>query len=262
MLHAIVVGIDHYVDPFVPRLRCAAEDARALARLIEERVDRSERKVRLLLDTDATKRNIMAAIGDDLHRDIERGDIVVLYFACHGSPERRAARDRQSRYLIPHDAEYGRIHTTGIDMERDVAVWLDRLSDAELVVLFLDACFSGAAGGRTFMGPALASTPSLPQYLDDPKPISIKKLHLGRGRVVLCAADDNQLAREDAGVGHGVFTHELLQALKRPRGDRSTVGLTELYDEVEQGVRRVTAGAQEPVISILSGRRASLPCLG
>ncbi|WP_437928348.1 caspase family protein [Sorangium sp. So ce291] len=262
MLHAVVVGIDLYVDPFVPRLRCAAKDAQTLAGLIEERIERSERKVRLLLDTEATRRNIMAAIGDDLHRDLEQGDIVVLYFACHGSPERRAARDRQSRYLIPHDAEYGRIHSTGIDLERDVVVWLDRLSDAGLVVLFLDACFSGAAGGRTFMGPALASTPSLPKYLDDPRPISLKKLHLGRGRVVLCAADDNQLAREDPALGHGVFTHELVQALKRPRGERTTVGLTELYDEVERGVRQATDGAQEPVISILSGRRASLPCLG
>jgi uncharacterized caspase-like protein len=262
MLHAILVGIDRYRDGFIPTLSCARADAEAFADLLERRIARSERRVRLLLDEEASKRNIMAAIGDELHREVEGDDIVLLYFAGHGSPERRAAKDKQSRYLIPHDAEYGRIFTTGIDMERDVAGWLARLQDARLVVLFLDACFSGAAGrGRSFMGPVLSANPSLPTYLDDPEPISIKHLNLGRGRVLLCAADDHQLAREDPAVGHGIFTHHLLQALQRPRGEANTVSVTDLYDEVEQGVRHATTGAQEPVVSIFDGKRASLPCL-
>lgn len=261
MLHAVIVGIDRYRDPFIPGLSCATRDARALATLIEDRIAVRERRVRLLLDEEATRRNIMVAIDEELHREVEDEDIVLLYFAGHGSPERRGAKDRQSRYLIPHDAEYGRIHATGIDMEGDVAGWLRRLSDARLVVLFLDACFSGAAGGRSFLGPVLKGTPHLSLYLDDPSPISIKKLDLGRGRVVLCAADEDQLAREDPAVGHGVFTHHLLQSLTRHRGEASTVSVADLYNEVERGVRLATTDAQEPVISIFAGKHASLPCL-
>jgi len=261
MLHAVVVGIDRYRDPFIPALSCAANDARALARLLEDRIIPRERKVRLLLDEDATRRNIMVAIDEELHREVEDDDIVMLYFACHGSPERRGAKDRQSRYLIPHDAEYGRIHTTGIDMEVDVAGWLRRLSDARLVALFLDACFSGAAGGRSFMGPVLKANPHLPLYLGDPGPISITKLDFGRGRAVLCAADDHQLAREDPAVGHGIFTHHLLESLTRPRGAEGTVSLVDLYNEVERSVRKATTDAQEPILSIFDGKHASLPCL-
>lgn len=261
MLHAVIVGIDRYRDPFIPGLSCAARDARALAKLIEDRIAPRERKVRLLLDEEATRRNIMVAIDEELHREVEDEDIVMLYFAGHGSPERRAAKDRQSRYLIPHDAEYGRIHTTGIDMEGDVAGWFRRLSDSKLVVLFLDACFSGAAGGRSFLGPILKAHPHFSNYLADPAPLSLKKLDFGRGRVVLCAADDNQLAREDPAVGHGIFTHHLLQALTRPRDEANTVSVADLYNEVERGVRQATSDAQEPILSIFDGKHASLPCL-
>lgn len=263
MLHAVVVGVDQYRDPIIAGLSCAAADARALAALLEDRIEPSERKVRLLLDEEATRQNIMAAIGDDMPREVEKDDIVLIYFAGHGSPERRSPKDRRSRYLIPHDTEHGRIHTTGIDMERDVAGWLERLSDATLVVIFLDACFSGAAGGRSFMGPLLAATPSLRGYRgDDPAPISIRKLNLGRGRVIFAASDDNQLAHEDPALRHGIFTHHLLQALKRPRGEANTVSVAELYDEVEQAVRQATTGSQEPVVSIFGGKHARLPCLG
>jgi uncharacterized caspase-like protein len=260
MLHAIVIGIDQYQDDVIPRLSFARADAEAIAAALG-RVQEDERSIRLLVDEQATRRSIMTAIGEEVHRLVEPDDIVLIYFAGHGSPERRGARDRRSRYLIPHDTDYRRIFATGIDMERDVHTWLERLPDAKLVVIVLDACFSGAAGGRSFTGPLLAESRTLRGYLDDSRPVSIRRLDLGRGRVILCAADDEQLAREDAALGHGVFTHHLLQSLARPRAG-ATVDVGDLYQEVSAAVVGATGGAQEPIISLVRAFRPRLPCLG
>lgn len=262
MLRAVIVGIDVYRDALITPLAHARSDAMALARLLETRIRADELSVRLLLDEDATKRNIEVAINEELHRAVNPGDVVLLYFAGHGSPERRAAKDKRSRHLIAHDTEYGRIYATGIDMERDVPEWFDRLADAKLVVVLLDACFSGAAGGRTFLGPMLKANPKVEGTLSEPQLISIKDLDLGRGRVLLCACDDDQLAREDPALGHGVFTHALLQGLQRTRASAATVDVAELYQEVATDVSSATNNKQQPVITVIRGWKPRLPYLG
>ncbi len=258
MLHAVLIGIDRYKDEAIPRLSFAGADAQALASALSN-IKEGERSVRLLLNEEATRENIMIAIGEDLHRAVEPGDTVLIYFAGHGSPERRGSRDRRSRYLIPHNTEYQRIYATGIDMESGVHNWFNRLADAKLVVLALDSCFSGAAG-RSFTGPLLAKSPTLPGYRDDAQPISIQRLDLGRGRVLLCAADDDQAAREDSALGHGVFTYYFLDALRRP-GERHTIDLGDIYKEVASAVALATDGEQEPVISQIRAFRPRLPRL-
>lgn len=262
MLRAVLVGINAYRDPFIASLSHARSDAETLAGLLRQRIRRDELSVRLLVDEDATRRNIEVAINEDLHRAVEPGDVVLLYFACHGSPERRAAKDKRSRHLIAHDTEYGRIYATGIDMERDVPEWFERLQEARLVVLLLDTCFSGAAGGRTFSGPTLISNPRLAGYLSEPQPMSIKDMDLGRGRVILCACDDEQVARESPELGHGVFTHHLLQGLQRERGGAKTVDLVELYQQIADGVAATTIDKQQPIITIIRGWKPRLPYLG
>ncbi|MDI1442454.1 caspase family protein [Polyangium sp. 6x1] len=264
MIHAVIVGIDAYQDASIPRLSCARSDARALHGLLERRIPSGERNVVLLEDERATRRNIMATIGDELPSIVEAGDTVLLYFACHGSPERRSSRDRRSLYLIPHDTDYQRIYATAIDMDRDVPGWLERLSEAgaKLVVLLLDTCFSGAAGGRTFTGPVLQSSPKIPGYLefDDPDPLTFRDLDLGQGQAIFSAADRDQVAMENLGVGHGVFTYHLLKALTKKRDGARTVHLGVLYAEVCDDVRTATGERQEPVLSTRL-KNARLPCL-
>jgi uncharacterized caspase-like protein len=236
-----------------------------LSSLLKTRIRSDEHNVTLLEDEQATRRNIMVAIGEELPTVVEANDTVLLYFACHGSPERRTSRDRRSLYLIPYDTEFQRIYATAIDMDRDVPCWLDRLvgAGAKLVVLLLDACFSGAAGGRTFMGPVLQSSPAIPGYLDldDPDPISFKGLDLGHGQAIFSASDGDQVAMENLGLGHGIFTYHLLRALTKTRDGARTVHLGVLYAEVCDAVRCATDERQEPVLNTRL-KNARLPCLG
>lgn len=261
MLHAVVVGIDRYLDARITPLECAKADATAVARLLENGIEPDEREVRLLLDGEATRRNLMTAIVDDLRREVESEDIVFISFAGHGCPERMGAQDECSRYLIAHDSEYDRLRATAIDLQRDVADWIDAVKLADMVVIALDACFSGRAGGRTILGPELARTAALKGFLADENLVSLKGLDLGSGRVILCAADDDEVAREMPQSGHGVFTRHLLKGLQRPRGTDRSVRITDLFNEVEDGVGADTANQQHPVMSLIKGSRPSLPIL-
>ncbi|AUX41098.1 uncharacterized protein SOCE26_025030 [Sorangium cellulosum] len=255
MLHAVSVGVNTYADPRVLNLSCARQDAEAFARLIEQRVAPEERAVRLLVDEEATRENVQVAIGEDLSRAVGPEDVVLLYFACHGSPEMRASKDERSLYLILHDTQYPRIYATGVDMEIDVMRWMHRLGDARLVVLFIDACFSGRAGGRTFKGPLAAKT-----YRSEPRKVSLKDLALGSGRLIITAADEDQVAMEEPGLGHGVFTYHLLRALQPTAAEPATIKVGVLYETVATAVAQATDGRQVPILNGQS-RMAALPAL-
>jgi uncharacterized caspase-like protein len=260
MLHAVLIGINQYEDPEVPNLSFARKDAEAFASLLSDRIKPEERRVQTLVDKAATRSNVLRVIGDELPRMVKPEDIVLLYFACHGSPEKQALPDETSMYLVLHDTDYRRIYSTGIDMERDIRALMGRLRNAKLVLLFLDACFSGRAGGRTFPGPVLTSCQSRSDYRGDDQ-ISLKDLDLGRGRALIAAADEGQVAREDPELGHGIFTYHLLQALGNRRGDQAMIPIGDLYRDVEAAVRKATGGAQEPVFNG-SFVRGALPILG
>lgn len=257
MLHAVIVGVDRYRDPNIRALSYARADAEALKDLIEDRIHPAERQVHLLMDEEATKRNVMVEIGETLPRIANPEDLILLYFACHGSPETEASPDDVSRYIIVHDTEYDNIYATGIDMERELPRWYERIRGPKLVLLFIDACFSGRAGGRTFEGPRLNLARA---QFRQTQPISLKNLDLGEGRLMVSACDDDQVAREDRHLGHGVFTHFLMETLKRPGGSTTTISVNALYDEVARAVRLHTGGRQVPIMNGRS-RLAQLPLL-
>jgi uncharacterized caspase-like protein len=260
MLHAVVVGVDHYRDPTIKDLCYAAADATAVAGLLN-RIETQARDVRVLLNEKATRRQVMTAIGEDLPRAVRDDDVVLLYFAGHGTPETEGGPDDVSRYLVTHDTEFESIYATGIDLERDVWRWFERLTRPRLVLLVIDACFSGRAGGRTFEGPRLRR---LRETFRDVAPAALDDLHLGEGRLMLSACDDTEVAWEEGRLGHGVFTHFLLRGPNPLPGTatapaalaqagRRTIGIHALYDWLATEVRAHTAGRQTPV---LNGRSA------
>jgi uncharacterized caspase-like protein len=113
------------------------------------------------------------------------------------------------------------------------------------VLLVVDACFSGRAGGRTFEGPALRRSRTGTRASE---PISLKSLNLGEGRLMLSACTDTQVAREDPALGHGIFTYYLLRA-PSAAGSTTAIGVHTLYEQLARSVRDHTSGRQTPVIN-------------
>ena len=63
-------------------------------------------------------------------------------------------------------------------------------------------------------------------------------------------------------LGHGLFTHSLIQGLLRGRAAAPTVDLTELYQKIATRVSSATNNKQQPVITIIRGWKPRLPYLG
>jgi uncharacterized caspase-like protein len=243
VLRAVIAGVDRYQDADINNLSFARADALAVAELLG-RLHPAEVDVEVLVDEDVTRRNLMVSIGERLPRVTREGDIVMLYFAGHGTPETAATVDDAARYLVLHDTEYESVFATGLDMERELPRLFERIHRPRLVLMLIDACFSGRAGGRTFEGPRLRAERSHVRG----RRISLKGLELGGGRLMIGACDDDQVAREEAALGHGVFTNYLLKGPAVVNHDE-TVGILQFYEEIAAAVMAHTGGRQTPVLN-------------
>ncbi len=171
--------------------------------------------------------------------------MVYIYYAGHGSPlmdPKSRSRDGMEKYLVPTDAELGDLRATGISMDeiQKFFGWIE----SKQVMFFLDCCYSGEAGGRTFQNPLHKGRNLLTaEFLED---------LAGEGRLVVTACDVNEVSLETPEIGHGLFTHYLLEGLKG-YADKDQDGLVtvhELYEYVYENVSqhaRKMGGGMHPI---------------
>ena len=246
---AVVIGVGEYEHRTIPKLRYATRDAEAMYRFLTTQGGYPKENVVLLTDTTAQKPtllNIKRALGDFLTRRAGRDDMVLIYFAGHGAPEVDAGgveADGLSKYLIPRDGDPDSLYTTALPMDEIQRIF-SRVQ-AERIVMLLDTCYSGTAGGRTFARASTRATGINDQFLE--------RLTRSRGRVIITASGPNEVALELPELGHGVFTHFVLEGL-RGKADRDKDGLvtvSELYEYVEDQVdatARRAGGRQRPLM--------------
>jgi len=228
--YIIAVGVNEYANTQY-NLKYAAADARDFAEEMQRRqslVGGFERiETVQLLDRDATKANILAAIkrlaGEpgpptlkagplDALKRAEPEDTVVIYFAGHGTAQ------SQRFYLIPHDLGYTgertKLTEQGLstmlahsisDIELEAAV---EGLDAGHLMLIIDACNSGQAleAEEKRRGPMNSK--------------GLAQLAYEKGMYILTAAQSFQAALEAAQLGHGYLTYALVEeGLKTPAAD-------------------------------------------
>ena len=228
--YIIAVGVNQYANTQY-NLKYASADARSFADEMSRRqaqVGGFERiEVVQLLDQDATKANILAAIkrlaGEpgpptlkagplDVLKRAEPEDTVVIYFAGHGTAQ------AQRFYLIPHDLGYTgertKLTEQGLstmlahsisDVEMEAAV---EGLDAGHLLLIIDACNSGQAleAEEKRRGPMNSK--------------GLAQLAYEKGMYILTAAQSFQAALEAAQLGHGYLTYALVEeGLKTPIAD-------------------------------------------
>jgi uncharacterized caspase-like protein len=245
----VVIGVGQYDHPSIPRLRYATRDADAVYQLLTGPGGFKKEHVLLLTDTTDRKptlRNLKWALGSFLARSARKDDSVLIFFAGHGAPEpdpRGLEKDGLSKYLVPVDADPDDLYVTGLPMD-ELQTIFERI-EAERVVAFLDTCYSGAAGGRTFAARRTRAAALDAAFLD--------QLTRARGRVILTASRPAEVSIELPELGHGLFTYFLLQGLRGAADlDRDEiVGLQELYQYVEREVTarsRAVGANQHPVM--------------
>ena len=246
---AVVVGVGRYESPDIPRLRFTVPDAEAIYQILTGPAGFKPERVFLLTDKTERKptlRNLKWALGTFLARSAQKDDTVLIFFAGHGAPEvdqRGIERDGLAKYLVPADADPDDLYSTALPMD-ELQTIFGRI-EAERVVVFLDACYSGAAGGRTF-----ASKKTRAVNVDD---LFLERLTRSKGRAIITAARPNEVSLELGDLGHGLFTYHLVRGLQGAAdlNRDGIVSLQELYEYVEQQVSqkaRSVGGNQHPVM--------------
>src|ERR1051325_10858974 len=230
MAYIIAVGVNEYENSQY-NLKYAKADAQSFGDEMRRRqiqLGGFERvEVIQLLDQDATKANILAALkrlaGEtgppslkasplDALKRAEPEDTIVIYFAGHGTAQ------AQRFYLIPHDLGYNgertKLTEQGLktiiahsisDVELEAAV---EDLDAGHLLLIIDACNSGQAleAEEKRRGPMNSK--------------GLAQLAYEKGMYILTAAQSFQAALEAAQLGHGYLTYALVEeGLKTPVAD-------------------------------------------
>ena len=221
---AVVIGVNHYLDPRIPDLKGAVLDAWNMYHLLVNplggQVPRSQ--VKLLLDESATIDNMREALGQFLRSACPQ-DQVTIYFAGHGSPE---PENPDEAFLLLHNTRLDKLVSTGFAMSQLPKFLEWRNDQLSRLLLLIDACHSGNIKFEQIRGVkfGLSNTTerTVNRHQSFRKQIS-KLSSQQKGWAVISATAEDQLAieggeREACKVGGelyrgGLFTCALLKGL-------------------------------------------------
>ena len=172
----------------------------------------------VMLYTDATLGNMLGAV----NRMKEIGEAysgkanIIFYYAGHGIPDETS----KDAYLLPVDGDGASVRTCYKQSE----LFAELASiKANSVVVFMDACFSGAQRGAGMLMAARGVA------------IKAKKSNPLGNMVVFSAAQGDETAYPYKEQRHGMFTYYLLKKLQETKGE-ATLG--EICDYVTSEVRK------------------------
>jgi formylglycine-generating enzyme required for sulfatase activity len=233
--HALIIGIDEYENPGYPDLSYAVADAQGIAKVLVERFGFPEDRVRLILNEDASKNGIESALQDWAcdESSIGEQDLLVVFFAGHGTTRRYAGGTKAKGYLVPVDGQVrpngDRVWGSLVEMEDFENA--SELMPAKHVLFLLDCCFGGLVQSR-------ATTP-------------IAAGLVNRARQIITAGGEDQAVADAGGSGHSIFTQEVLDALNGDADLNSDQVITfgELFNHVGRSVQSMTAGHQTPLLA-------------
>ncbi len=226
---AVIIGNENY--SMVAKVPFAKNDAQVFAEYCRKTLGVTDKNVRTY--GDATYGMMKNAIKDiqNIAKAYNGNINVIFYYAGHGIPNENS----KDAYLLPVDADGKQM-----DVCYSVGNLYKELGSlgAKNVVVFLDACFSGAQRGEGMLASA--------------RGVAIKaKAETPQGNmVVFSAAQGDETAYPYNEKGHGMFTYFLLKKLQESKGG-CTLG--ELGEYIQTNVRQqsvvVNRKSQTPTVN-------------
>jgi hypothetical protein len=215
---ALVIGISKFAHPEY-NLKYAAKDAADFKDFLIKECAFAPDHVKFLENERATRGAIMDAFGDNwLPRVVIPGDLVIIYISTHGTPASRDAGGRN--YIVAHDTDWNRLFSEGVEMNSLAAQIKERVN-TDRVLIVMDTCYSGAAttGARGIEKPANFDADEIAQ---------------GTGRLVLSSSSPNERSWEGAGYKNGIFTFNLIKALRKNNGN---IDVLTAFSDVRKNVQ-------------------------
>jgi hypothetical protein len=229
-VHALTVGIDRYDGGGLKSLSYGKRDAATLLDAIKAQDGKSLRVgVTATLADDAATPDAILERARTMISTARKGDTVVFSFAGHGvtGPDGRF-------YLATSATDAGSVPTTALAWDRLAAVLAG--TDARVLV-FLDACHSGAAGTGLF-----ATNDDAADAVRDRIP---------SGLLVFSASKGRQFSEESPVAGGGLFTNAVADVIARDRAaydldGNGAIEISEFYVGVKRKVSEQSEGRQVP----------------
>ncbi len=220
---SVVVGISRYEH--MPVLRFTDDDAYRFYAFLKspEGGALTEKQVKILIDEDATRNNILMTLKETLLK-ADKNDVIVFYYSGHGLDG--------SFIPVDYDGFNNRLL-------HDEIKSIFEQSQAKHKIIFADACYSGSL---------LAMKAPFHQMI---KKYYESFEHTKGGLAFFTSSQGAEISLEDGGLRQGIFTHFLIRGLNGEADvDRNKiVTINELYTFVKKHVRSYTAKVQTPVIT-------------
>ncbi|GAH55892.1 unnamed protein product, partial [marine sediment metagenome] len=146
------------------------------------------------------RENILTALGSKwLPENAKPGDIVVIYFATHGTGAEQDIAHKN--FLLACDTDPNNTFATGIEIQ-DLARTIKRRLNSDRIIVVLDTCHSGSAepGAKSLFPPETFSFADLVQ---------------GSGQLIIASASDKQTAHDSMRYKNGIFTRHFIDGLRQ-----------------------------------------------
>jgi hypothetical protein len=233
---ALLVGIADYqslaASPAgkggATHLKGPLNDVRLIKNSLISYYDFSERDIKVLTNAEATRNNIESTFKQWLIQETQKGDLVVFYFAGHGSRVPYFKEGEYAQVLLPYDTVLagGR----NIIFNDELSSWVRKL-EGRTAVIILDCCYAGGMV-RSIRGNTVSQLEDSPTFRSRFLPItnyqpsgkrlitrSILEESGPESRIILAASKKDEAALEinfPQGT-QGAFTFALCDGMKRLR---------------------------------------------
>lgn len=222
-LHIFAVGISEYPAPDLQDLKYAAKDAQDFVKAVTQSDLQMYSNINpiLILNQEATADNIRTRL-TRLSKTVKQDDVVMLFFSGHGMNE------NEDRFFLTYNVSSLDNYVNGVEFSFIRKRMKDMVSKNSHVIVFLDACHSGAMAGTkgTAKGITLA-TPGVIGYY---------------------SSTADQKSAEIDNLENGVFTQAILNALNEKIAQgQSEITAQQLWDYIVRYVGEQTNNNQSPI---------------
>ena len=220
---SVVVGVSTYEH--MPALRFTDDDAYRFYAFLKspEGGALANDQIKLLIDEDATRNNILAALQETLLK-ADENDVIVFYYSGHGL--------EGSFIPVDYDGFNNRV------LHDEIKQVFEK-SRAKHKIIFADACYSGSLLAMKGL-----VTSTIEKYY--------ASFRAAKGGLAFFTSSQGQeISLEDGGLRQGIFTHFLIRGLngEADANQDKIVTIQEIAAFVSKEVRSYTAKVQTPVLT-------------
>lgn len=215
--YAVVVGIDNYLNPNVPKLRYAVSDANIFAQSLKQTLKVPDTNLFLLTSDSPDDASHPRAVNIAnrlawLNSHVKREDTIIFYFAGHG-----ITMDKQP-YLLTEESDNSNSLTLGVSSLPGAAL-MDYLSKVKAgnVWLVLDACRNSSSRDVNSLGD-----------------VSFTRTDVGQDRsATMFSCKIGERSWESEEFEHGFYSYYLVAGLREKAvDDKGEINLQGLSDYV------------------------------